>query len=310
MKKMLFVLAILMFGLMSVGVNAQCVAPPSGLVSWWPGDGNANDIQDSNHGILENGAAFTAGLVGQAFDFNGANSVLVPHSGNLMPTALTVDAWVFLRSYPGFKSAFVEKVDTAQGGYDLEVIGNIANAVVWNFGTPQVVSSLAPLPLNTWTHLAMTFDGITLSLYVNGVLQGSRPAVMTPTTAGLTFSRASSGNFFNVDGMEDEIELFDRALAQTEIQDIFNAGSAGKCKTALPRAPNADNAQGPKAGQGPEHAKDQGSDRGMEQRSGSSPVFMVVSELPESEGSAWLSVAGVIAIIALVIAAIFATRKE
>ncbi len=309
MKKTLFVLMILLVGLMSVGVNAQCVAPPSGLVSWWPGDGNANDIQDGNHGILENGAAFTAGLVGQAFDFNGANSVRVLHSSTLMPTALTVDVWVFLTAYPGFKSAFVEKVDTAQGGYDLEVIGNIANAVVWNFGNPQVVSSLAPLPLNTWTHLAMTFDG-TLKLYVNGVLQGSIFAVMTPTTADMTFSRASSGNFFNVNGMEDEIELFDRALTSAEVQTIFNAGTAGKCKFALPRSGNADNAQGPKSGQGPENARDHGSDRGMEQRSGNSPVFMVISELPQSEGSSWLAAAGVIAIIALVTVAIFARKKE
>ena len=40
-----------------VHVEAQtCVQPPSGLVSWWPGDGTAEDIQGVNDGTLKNGA--------------------------------------------------------------------------------------------------------------------------------------------------------------------------------------------------------------------------------------------------------------
>ena len=56
-----------------------CVPPPPGMVSWWPGDGNANDIQDGNHGTLRNGATFAPGKVGQAFSLDGvAASVDVP----------------------------------------------------------------------------------------------------------------------------------------------------------------------------------------------------------------------------------------
>ena len=44
-----------------------CATPPSGLVSWWPGDGNADDIKDGNSGILMNGAMFAPGFVDQAF---------------------------------------------------------------------------------------------------------------------------------------------------------------------------------------------------------------------------------------------------
>ena len=45
--------------------------PSSGHVSWWPGDGNADDILDSNHGSLKNGASFAAGKVAQAFSLDG-----------------------------------------------------------------------------------------------------------------------------------------------------------------------------------------------------------------------------------------------
>jgi hypothetical protein len=59
---------ILLFSLIAVsqaGVET-CVQPPSGLVSWWPGDGNAEDIVDGNDGVLQNGATFADGKVGQA----------------------------------------------------------------------------------------------------------------------------------------------------------------------------------------------------------------------------------------------------
>ncbi len=36
----------------------ECVEPPPGLVSWWPGDGNADDIQNGNDGTLMDGAGF------------------------------------------------------------------------------------------------------------------------------------------------------------------------------------------------------------------------------------------------------------
>jgi hypothetical protein len=42
-----------------------CAPRPAGLISWWPADGDANDIVDANHGTLQNGATFAAGKVGR-----------------------------------------------------------------------------------------------------------------------------------------------------------------------------------------------------------------------------------------------------
>ena len=50
------------------------VTPPSGLVGWWPGEGNANDIVGSDDGTWTGSPAFAAGQVGQAFSFNGVDS--------------------------------------------------------------------------------------------------------------------------------------------------------------------------------------------------------------------------------------------
>src|SRR2546426_10764508 len=48
-----------------------CVAPPSGLIGWWAGNGNANDSAGANSGTLQNSASFGPGLAGQALSLNG-----------------------------------------------------------------------------------------------------------------------------------------------------------------------------------------------------------------------------------------------
>ena len=75
---------------------ASCVNPPSGLVSWWPGDGNTQDISDSNPGTLMGDADYASGKVGQAFDLDGSGDyVFIGNPSNLnMSTVITIDAWV------------------------------------------------------------------------------------------------------------------------------------------------------------------------------------------------------------------------
>ncbi|MBI3415922.1 MAG: immunoglobulin domain-containing protein, partial [Verrucomicrobia bacterium] len=65
---------------------AGCVPTPTGLIAWWPGDGNANDLAGTNHGTLRNGAGFAPGIVGQAFALDGVDDfVSIPHAAALNP---------------------------------------------------------------------------------------------------------------------------------------------------------------------------------------------------------------------------------
>ena len=79
---------------------ADCSAAAAGLVSWWPGDGNANDIAGTNNGTLQGGAtATTLGVVGQAFSFDGTNNyVQIPEAPSQGPANLTIEAWVRFNS--------------------------------------------------------------------------------------------------------------------------------------------------------------------------------------------------------------------
>ena len=74
-----------------------CVTPPSGLISWWAAEGNALDSVGTNHGTLQNGAGFSVGKVGQAFNFTGGSGyVRVPASSNwaLGTRDFSIELWV------------------------------------------------------------------------------------------------------------------------------------------------------------------------------------------------------------------------
>lgn len=225
-----------------------CIPPPSGMVSWWPGDGNSNDIRDSNDGVLQNDATFANGFVGQSFSFNGSGSyVEVPDSPSLqLLGALSVDFWVYPTEH--VVSGIVTKVDNAEegAGWHVGYYGtNLPPAVdpqhvVFTINqssttNTSVSSSANSVPFNTWTHIAATSDGTTMRLYINGIQVDSAasPLVLANTFTTLFGAYQRNGikeQFFN--GLVDEIEFFNRALTASEIQAIFSAGSAGKCKDA------------------------------------------------------------------------------
>lgn len=88
----------------------QCVAPPSGLISWWPADGDANDIHGANSGVSINGASYDIGKVGQAFSFDGINDHVVILDSNSLDFGVgdySVEAWVKTSFLGGVGSDFI-----------------------------------------------------------------------------------------------------------------------------------------------------------------------------------------------------------
>jgi hypothetical protein len=215
----------------------NCVQRPAGLVSWWPGEGNANDIQDSNPGVLEGGATFAAGKVGQAFSFNGVNQfVQVPDASSLDPTAeATLDAWVKFNQLPSAAGHFMQIAAKAGVSKDLDLQAETDDKFHFYVGggEPSAVSTTV-IVTGRWYHIAATYKAADrIQIYVDGVLEGTwlipritRQANGNPFTIGASY--VWEGRFFN--GLIDEVDLFNRALGATEIQALFDAGSAGKCR--------------------------------------------------------------------------------
>jgi hypothetical protein len=222
-----------------------CTSPPSGMVSWWPGEGNAKDIVNNNNGTI-NGATFESGKVGQAFSLDGVDDyVFVGNPESLQLTeSVTIDAWVFYS--PDLLEGQVASIAGKWGitvptdSYVLSSIkqgGVIKLAMGIGDGTtpdPGLIGGV--IPVNTWTHVAGTYDGTTEEniIYVNGMPVNSRPRPggihNSDRNLLIGAQDAVSGITRFFPGLIDEVEIFDRALSLEEIQAIFNAGSAGKCK--------------------------------------------------------------------------------
>ena len=96
-----FVLVAAGFSITMEDSSAACLQPPSGLVSWWPGDGKALDIIGSNNGDPLNGVTYAPGKVGQAFSFDGIDDeIYALGSGIDDLKQLTIEAWVKHNSLP------------------------------------------------------------------------------------------------------------------------------------------------------------------------------------------------------------------
>jgi len=232
-------------GIYDAGSAGKCLPPcvpsPTGLVSWWQAENGAQDIVDGNNGTLVDGASYAPGKVGQAFSFDGVDDfVLVEDAPNLRfgPTSpMTVEMWVFRTSSKHVQHMIGKRADCTssptEGTFQLAL--NTDTGAGLAFGPPSgsCACSGQDLPLNTWTHLAGTFDGTSLRLYVNGVVVATTPGLLGPAnTAPLkigdsgTCGAAYGGSF---GGLIDEVSIYNRALTTNEVAAIYSAGAAGMC---------------------------------------------------------------------------------
>ena len=237
------------FGILS-GVTprtfaADCSSPPTGLVGWWRGEGDASDVTGSNGGTVV-GATFVAGRVGQAFNFNGTGQkITLPDNDALKLTnSLTIEGWIFPRAN-GFilfrgdsRPGLDPYVLTIELTHELQLIVCNDSGGVLAFRTPGAV------PMNQWLHVAATLDDATgdARLFVNGALAAQTNTTLRPFRdldaaygAGVAIGGHSGAyNYFSFDGMIDELSVYNRALATNEITAIYTAGTAGKCTAATP----------------------------------------------------------------------------
>jgi hypothetical protein len=238
--------------------SGLCTPPPSGMVAWYTADGTANDFSGKNNGVLQNGAGFASGKVGQAFSLNGTNQfvgapsgvISYPANGASSTQPISVDAW-FSTTTGGVilgQQGLVTPPTVPPGAVPAIYVGTdgfLYAELFWK-GTVSPVSS-APIKVNNGAfHLvAVTYDGTTEAMYLDGALIGSvpftqvgyAPSYQYQIGAGYTLSwPGGNGGYFYFQGLIDEVEIFNRALAASEIQSIFTAGSAGKCKNVAPVA--------------------------------------------------------------------------
>jgi hypothetical protein len=222
-------------GVPSVASFVRVAAPSNptsgGLVAAYGfNEGTGTTVADSSAvsgpGTISGATWTTAGKFGSALSFDGTTSwVTIADSASLhLTTGMTLEAWVNPTALSGWRSALLKEI-TGGLTWGLYANNNTPNpAVTVRIGTDQTASGTAALALNTWSHLAASYDGAQLRLYVNGVQVGSRAQTgsMAVSTGPLRIGGNSVwGEYFA--GLIDEVRIYNRALTAAEIQADMNA---------------------------------------------------------------------------------------
>jgi fibronectin type 3 domain-containing protein len=211
----------------TVTVDNSTPPPPTGLVAAYgfnAGSGTTlADATGKGHTGTISGAVWSAaGKSGGALSFDGVNDwVTVADANDLdLTNGMTLSAWVrpsgagadwqtvMLKESPGFMVyALYADTDTNRPSGHVVIGGDLD------------VRGAAQLAANTWTHLAVTFDGANLRFYVNGALVATRAVAgsMSASTGVLRIGgNATWGEWFG--GLLDDLRIYNRALSQAEIQ--------------------------------------------------------------------------------------------
>ena len=187
----------------------------------------ADDSGNGNTGTISGAAWTSAGRYGSALAFDGVDDWVTIRDAPELDLAygMTLEAWIkpadtsFWRTVMmkdqrrnGLVYALFAASDTRVPAGNIDVNGQ------------KIVRGPTVLPLNSWTHLATTYDGQTQRLYVNGIEVASRAQTGSmPNSKGALHLGGNTvwpNEFYR--GVIDEVRIYNRALAPTEIQSDMN----------------------------------------------------------------------------------------
>jgi hypothetical protein len=210
--------------------QAAIINPHPGLVGWWSFDEGTGTVAsessgNGNTGTI-NGATWGDGKYGKALNFDVSTSyVSVADSASLAfgNTAFSISMWV-------------KKSSSGNGYGDLIGKYSAADSGRWGFSFRDTThiqfysasSSVITVPNNdnSWCQYVFVVEQSTLSLYVNGLLITSVPlsAIAYTNTQPLTICKYSgSPQWGNLNAIVDEVQIYNRALSQAEIQANLNS---------------------------------------------------------------------------------------
>ena len=221
-----------------INVRVTDVAESIGLVGHWMfdddnGDTQANDSSgNGNHGTIK-GPTFIAGKNGGALSFDGVDDYVDLGRLNVNGTGLTIAAWINADSFVGFDQdgRIVSKATGIQQQDHFWMLSTIrqGSETVLRFRlktggiTDTLIAGSGNLSVGQWHHVAATYDGALMRLYLDGVEVGSlaKTGTVDVNAAAPAWIGRNPGNYGPFDGRIDDARLYDHGLSQHEIQYLI-----------------------------------------------------------------------------------------
>ena len=245
----LFIIAV--FLLLFAGTAAQADMS-HGLVSYYPFEGDSNDVISGHDGISEGEVIYGEGALGLGARFGGDGEVIVEMAPGL--TEWTISLWVYIDTppLPNYTYCILGKLPQDNG--DDSDFSNYGFYYTYNrfphwqyqtcdTGEDHMLKSVTPLNPHSWYHITSTFDATgSHKFFINGMLrnqlfnQGDPCANDAPMTIG-----GMAGLFSQMfKGMVDELRVYDRALDQSEVAEVYSHDEIYVLSNPEPECPEPD----------------------------------------------------------------------
>ena len=198
------------------------------LVSYWSFDDSVEDHQSDNDGtIIGLGSSYNTAVFGNGIDLDGGNTYVNvgnDPSLNMQNKSLTISAWFRVDAFTDDWQALISKGEGFN--YRIARFSN-TNQLAYNGAFPDVI---APVNVNDgeFHHVAVvTKDGEYKKIYIDGILQGTDTggeSILVDSDLDLLIG--NNPNILNRDwnGIIDDVALWDTALDDCDIEQIFNSG--------------------------------------------------------------------------------------
>jgi hypothetical protein len=180
------------------------------------------DRSGRGHDGVISGATWSAsGHTGGALSFDGVNDwvTVADHADLDLTNGLTLEAWVNPSTASGWRTILMKELTTRMS-YGMYGSGTPNRpSGYFDIGGAEVnVTGTAAPTANTWVHVAVTYDGSTLRLYVNGTQVATRAQAgsITASSGPLRIGgNAIWGEYYA--GRIDDVRIYNRALTAAEI---------------------------------------------------------------------------------------------
>ncbi len=213
-------------------------------VAHWKFDEGEGDIAydsiGNNHGTIY-GATWTAGKIGWALDFDGTNDYVETTTIDEIDQPISISAWIKTYGSNETQTIFGRNQGDSYVGYSYENCIRISKDNFVYFGDRPpgggvtYLTSTEPIEIGQWHHIVVTRDANSFAtLYINGCFDNNDTVFnIDLVNVKYRIGRVNTGHYpFN--GLIDDVRIYDRALTDEEIWQIYQEGLGDKASNPYP----------------------------------------------------------------------------